>query len=220
MPERATTDATTDGSAVAAVPADPGAAAPSSATSTAAPLAQPADPSSSSAAATPQVSAASAQNPAAPVAAQAPTPAAPVAPPVLVAQPAHVAAQLSPQLVALTGRSLGTHRLALVVEPEAIGQVTVVAHIRPEGTRIELVGATPAARDALQASLDDLRRDLTATGSAATLDVSTSSGGSGAAARQERPTARSLFAGGEDEQVVDVTAPGLKVGPGRVDVLA
>nr|WP_255480784.1 flagellar hook-length control protein FliK [Quadrisphaera sp. RL12-1S] len=181
----------------------------------------PVDASSSSAAVvTPQAVAAPTQNQAA--AAPLPTPAAPVAQPAGVAQPAHVAAQLSPQLVALAGRGAGTHKLTLEVKPEAIGSVTVVAHIRPEGTRIELVGGSPAARDALQASLDDLRKDLAATGSGASLDVST---GSGAAARQDRAPRGWLGSQGSDqdgdgERVVELTPVRLKVGSGRVDVLA
>ncbi|MGQ7297341.1 flagellar hook-length control protein FliK [Quadrisphaera sp. KR29] len=179
-------------------------------------------PSPASPTPTAPVVAPSTQNPPPPVTSA--TPAAPVAPPVLVAQPAHVAAQLSPRLVALAGRSAGTHRLTLEVKPEAIGSVTVVAHIRPEGTRIELVGASPAARDALQASLDDLRKDLAATGSGASLDVSL---GSGAASRQGQDraphswfSARSAGRVDDGERVVDLAPARLKVGPGRVDVLA
>ncbi|MBX9245176.1 hypothetical protein ICW40_10195, partial [Actinotalea ferrariae] len=45
-----------------------------------------------------------------------------------------------------------------------IGPVRVIAHIGKDGVRVELLGATDQARDALRAALPDLRRDLVAAG--------------------------------------------------------
>ena len=67
--------------------------------------------------------------------------------------------------------------LTLHVDPEHFGPVKVVAHITAEAVRVELVGATDAARDALKQSLPDLRRDLAATGLSS--DVRLGADGSG-----------------------------------------
>src|SRR5699024_4353144 len=63
----------------------------------------------------------------------------------------------------------GEHMLTLRVDPDHLGPVQVRAHIGADGIRIELVGATDAARDSLRGLLTDLRRDLSATGMNATL---------------------------------------------------
>jgi flagellar hook-length control protein FliK len=133
--------------------------------------------------------------------------------------------QLSPKLVKLPGLGEGVHRLTLDVKPEAIGAVTVVAHIRPDSVRIELVGASPAAREALRGVLDDLRRDLAATGSNASLDLGSGTS-TGTGARGDRAAApASPWApapAGPDAVAPSVlpASPGLKAGAGRVDVLA
>ncbi|MEN1976972.1 flagellar hook-length control protein FliK, partial [Cellulomonas olei] len=75
-----------------------------------------------------------------------------------------IAAKLGEQLPALRSLGGGSHVLTLRVDPEHFGPVTVVAHISPESVRVELVGATDSARDALRQSLPDLRRDLASTG--------------------------------------------------------
>jgi flagellar hook-length control protein FliK len=75
-----------------------------------------------------------------------------------------LAAKLGEQLPALRAAGNGQHVLTLHVDPEHFGPVSVVAHISPDAVRVELVGATDAARDALRQSLPDLRRDLAATG--------------------------------------------------------
>ena len=68
--------------------------------------------------------------------------------------------------------------MVLRVDPESIGPVRVVAHIGPEGVRIELVGATAQARDALRTALPDLRRDLVAAGLPADLGLGSGDGSS------------------------------------------
>ena len=67
--------------------------------------------------------------------------------------------------------------LTLRVEPDSMGPVRVVAHIATDGVRIELLGGTDHAREALRAALPDLRRDLAATGMRADLDLGDLPGG-------------------------------------------
>jgi flagellar hook-length control protein FliK len=82
-----------------------------------------------------------------------------------------LAEQLGARLATLRTLPVGDHVLTLRVDPDSFGPVRVVAHIGAEGVRIELVGASDAARDALRSALPDLRRDLAATGLSAQLDL-------------------------------------------------
>lgn len=75
-----------------------------------------------------------------------------------------LATQLGTRLVSLRTAPLGEHVMVLRVEPDSIGPVRVVAHIAKDGVRVELLGVTDGARDALRAALPDLRRDLVAAG--------------------------------------------------------
>lgn len=102
----------------------------------------------------------------------APAHAAPAAPHAAV-EPQALAAQLGTRLSALRVAPAGEHVLVLRVDPETFGPVRVVAHIGTEGVRIELLGASDQARDALRAALPDLRRDLAAAGLPADLDLGT-----------------------------------------------
>ncbi|WP_218022849.1 flagellar hook-length control protein FliK, partial [Cellulomonas biazotea] len=114
----------------------------------------------------------------APVAApQAPTPA---------STPLPFAEQLGARLTGLGGLAHGRHVLTVPVDPEHLGPVRVVAHIGPESVRVELVGGTEAAREALRGSLADLRRDLSRDLGAG-LDVQVGVGGD--APSRERPDA-------------------------------
>ncbi|WP_282946650.1 flagellar hook-length control protein FliK [Cellulomonas endometrii] len=178
--------------AAPAAPAQPspadGAATPAAATGTTAPAAATA-PVAATPAATPAASSAepgtASPDAAAPAAttdaapAPAPTPTAPagalqvgtvqhrVAAAAQGATPAlsdQLATKLGEQLPALRAAGNGQHVLTLHVDPEHFGPVRVVAHISADAVRVELVGATDAARDALRQSLPDLRRDLAATG--------------------------------------------------------
>ena len=79
--------------------------------------------------------------------------------------------QLVPRIAALRTAADGTHRLTLRVEPESMGPVRVVAEIRGDVVRLELHGATDLARESLRSALPDLRRDLAASGLAASLDL-------------------------------------------------
>lgn len=75
-----------------------------------------------------------------------------------------LAGKLAEQLPGLKAAGPGRHTLSLTVTPEHFGKIQVVAHISAESVRVELVGATDAARDSLRAALPDLRRDLAQSG--------------------------------------------------------
>lgn len=112
--------------------------------------------------------------PAGPIAAT-PTASAAVPVPEQASPPAATApslpAQLVPRLTSVKSLGDGVHRLTLRVEPESIGAVRVVAEVRGEVVRLELVGGTEAAREALRAVLPELKRDLAATGMQAQLEL-------------------------------------------------
>ena len=87
-----------------------------------------------------------------------------------------VAAQVSPVIVSVAQRPMGTHHLTMTVNPDSLGPVTVRAHISASGeVQVELSGATDAGRDALRGILVDLRRDLAAVMPHATLSVTQNS---------------------------------------------
>ncbi|MGJ0388356.1 hypothetical protein [Microbacterium sp. CGR1] len=104
------------------------------------------------------------------------TPAAPVSAPETAPANRAVAAQVSPVVVSVAQRPMGTHHLTMTVNPDSLGPVTVRAHISASGeVQVELSGATDAGRDALRGILVDLRRDLAAVMPHATLSVTQSS---------------------------------------------
>lgn len=84
---------------------------------------------------------------------------------------AQVLEQLDARWPAVRSAGPGTHVMTLRLEPEHFGPLRVVAHIGAEGVRIELLGATDAARDALRQALPDLKRDLVGVGLTADLDL-------------------------------------------------
>jgi flagellar hook-length control protein FliK len=61
--------------------------------------------------------------------------------------------------------------LSLALDPENLGSVRIVAHISADQVRIDLAGATDAAKSALRSTLDDLRRDLQSAGLSAELGL-------------------------------------------------
>jgi flagellar hook-length control protein FliK len=63
--------------------------------------------------------------------------------------------------------------MTLRVEPEAIGPLRIVAEVRGEHVRVELMGVGELARDLLRSALPDLRRELAAAGMQAQLDLAT-----------------------------------------------
>jgi flagellar hook-length control protein FliK len=91
---------------------------------------------------------------------------------------AAVATQLTAPITSLRTAGDGEHVMVVRVSPDSIGPVRVRAHIGAEGVRIELLGATDQAREALKVALPDLRRDLIVAGLPA--DISLSTGRQGA----------------------------------------
>ena len=92
---------------------------------------------------------------------------------------ASLAEQVRGPVLALRTAAPGEHVLTLKVTPDNLGPVQVRAHIGADGIRIELVGATDAARDGLRGLLTDLRRDLAGTGMNASLTLGADSGTGG-----------------------------------------
>lgn len=84
---------------------------------------------------------------------------------------AQIVEQLDARWPAVKVAGPGTHVMTLRLEPEHFGPLRVVAHIGAEGVRIELLGSTEAARDALRQALPDLKRDLVGVGLSADLDL-------------------------------------------------
>lgn len=84
---------------------------------------------------------------------------------------AQIVEQLDARWPAVKVAGPGTHVMTLRLEPEHFGPLRVVAHIGTEGVRIELLGSTDAARDALRQALPDLKRDLVGVGLSADLDL-------------------------------------------------
>ncbi|MHC9044213.1 hypothetical protein ACYX8G_06515 [Microbacterium saperdae] len=77
--------------------------------------------------------------------------------------PRAVAAQVSPVVLSIVQRPIGSHQLTMTVTPDTLGPVTVRAHVSAGGdVRVELLGATEAGREALRTIVTDLRRDLAA----------------------------------------------------------
>lgn len=87
------------------------------------------------------------------------------------AQHPSVHAQLSTPVFSLAAAGQGSHTITVRIAPEDLGPVTVRAHVTPDGMRIELFSATEMGREAVRAALPDLRREATAVGLGASLDL-------------------------------------------------
>lgn len=97
--------------------------------------------------------------PAAPVPSLAPTAA--VAP--TASAPAPVAipvTALAGPILAIRASGVGEHVVSVAITPANLGPVTVRAIVTAEGTRIELIAPSDAARDAVRGVLTDIRREL------------------------------------------------------------
>jgi flagellar hook-length control protein FliK len=119
------------------------------------------------------------------------TAAAPVAPPTTPTPPLNT--QLAPTLFHLRSAEAGTHVLTLTVAPEAVGPVTVRAHVGANGIRIELSAPTAQGRSALDAILPELRRDLSQGGMNSALSLAAPSSDGSASGRS--PFDGASFAG-------------------------
>ena len=153
----------------------------------------------------------------APTGAATPAPAAPA--PAAPAEPRALAEQLGVRLSALRSAGPGEHLLTLRVEPDSIGPIRVLAHIGTEGVRIELLGGTDQARDALRAALPDLRRDLAAAGLGADLNLGADLRGQDPGGRdgQHRPRPAPTSAAPAAGQGTTSTVPTGR--PGGLDLL-
>lgn len=117
--------------------------------------------------------------------------------------------QLVGPITALAAGPHGERTLSVNIAPEALGPVTVRAHLGHEGMRVELSAPTEAGREALRAMLPELRRDLAATG-AGTVTVGTAT---------DTGTGAGTFSGGGQASMGNDHrfggAPMASAGPGR-----
>ena len=98
--------------------------------------------------------------------------------------PAPLNQQLAPPLLGLRTAGEGTHVLTLTVSPDAVGPVTVRAHVTGDTMRIELSAPTGQGTDALKAMLPDLKRDLAQGGLGSALTIASPGSDSSAAGSQ------------------------------------
>lgn len=84
--------------------------------------------------------------------------------------------QLARPLFALAAAPLGKHIMTINVIPDALGPVTVRAHLAADGIRIEMMSPSDAGREGLRNILVDLRRDLAAGGLAVSLSMGSGNG--------------------------------------------
>jgi flagellar hook-length control protein FliK len=80
--------------------------------------------------------------------------------------------QLARPIFTLATAAPGLHTMTISVTPDALGPVTVRAHVSWDGIRVELFAPTELARDAIRAILPELRKDLAGEGVGADLDLS------------------------------------------------
>lgn len=102
----------------------------------------------------------------------APAAAAQSAAPASPAQPAPLAGQVAAPIFTLARAGVGEHVLTVTVTPDNLGPVTVRAQVGGDGIRVDLFAPTDAGRDALRSALPDLRKDLSAGGLSAQLNLS------------------------------------------------
>jgi len=88
------------------------------------------------------------------------------------ATPPPAAAQLVAQLAPLRTGPDGVHRMTMLLNPEELGPITVVAEVRGDQLSVHLAGTTEAGREALRTALPQLERELRDSGfTACALDV-------------------------------------------------
>jgi flagellar hook-length control protein FliK len=151
--------------------------------------------------------------------------------PTVAASP--VAAQSAPALLDQIARPIftlrsaapGEHVLTLNVAPEAIGPVTVRAHIGSGDLRVQLIAPNDESSAALNAILPDLKRDLAQGGINASVTIHQHSAdlgaGAGASFGQDRnepfgSTSSQFGSGSRRDQSAPLTAPAV-VGTGVPD---
>jgi hypothetical protein len=70
------------------------------------------------------------------------------------------AAQLALRLTPLRAGPDGSHQLTILLHPEELGPVSVVATVKGDQLSVQLTGATEVGREAMRAALPQLERDL------------------------------------------------------------
>jgi flagellar hook-length control protein FliK len=88
------------------------------------------------------------------------TPVTPAANQTPQANPGTPANQIAAVVAPLKLDADGIHRLSINLHPADLGPVNIIAELRNGDIHIQLSGATAAGREALQAALPDLRREL------------------------------------------------------------
>ncbi|RAX49700.1 hypothetical protein DQ353_07665 [Arthrobacter sp. AQ5-05] len=103
--------------------------------------------------------------------------------------------QLFGPIATLAAGPNGERTLSVNIAPEALGPITVKAHLGSEGIRMDLSAPTEAGREALRAMLPELRRELAASGGGnITLNTSADGSSSGGSPRGE------AFGGGGEQR--------------------
>ncbi|WEK59956.1 MAG: hypothetical protein P0Y60_11430 [Candidatus Microbacterium colombiense] len=109
-----------------------------------------------------------------------------------------VAAQVSPAVLSIVQRPVGSHQLTMTVNPDTFGPVTVRAHISAAGdVRVELLGATDLGREALRSIVTDLRRDLTAVMPHASLSLGSGTSADAGGTDRDTPQGAANAPGGQ-----------------------
>jgi flagellar hook-length control protein FliK len=120
--------------------------------------------------------------------------------------PAPLHRQLLGPIASLAAGPNGERTLSVNIAPEALGPITVKAHLGGEGIRMELSAPTDAGREALRAMLPELRRELAAAGSG-TITLST---GSDSPATSGGHGGSSGAGGGDARPFASTASPGLR----------
>jgi flagellar hook-length control protein FliK len=102
--------------------------------------------------------------------------------------PAPLAQQLARPLFTLAQAGPGEHVVTVQVSPDALGPVTVRAHVTAHGMHVELFAASDAGRDAVRQVLPDLRRDAAGSAVVTTLDLSSQNHPDAQPGRDDRRT--------------------------------
>ncbi|KTR38884.1 hypothetical protein NS263_12255, partial [Curtobacterium oceanosedimentum] len=121
--------------------------------------------------------------------------------------PAPLAQQLARPLFTLAQAGPGDHVVTVQVTPDALGPVTVRAHVTAHGMHVELFAASDAGRDAVRQVLPDLRRDAAGSGVTTTLDLSSQNHPGAQPGRDDRPAPAVLRPGSDPEARPTPTAP-------------
>ncbi len=121
--------------------------------------------------------------------------------------PVPLAQQLARPVFTLAQAGPGDHVVTVQVTPDALGPVTVRAHVTAHGMHVELFAASDAGRDAVRQVLPDLRRDAAGSGTTTTLDLSSQNHPGAQPGRDDRPAPTVLRPGVGLEARPTPTAP-------------